>query len=246
MTSDNEQMAFNFDSGVLPEWARQIAVFDTETTGLNLKSSRIVTACVAVLDQDGNLLAPAQEWLADPGIEIPEAAADVHGVTTEFARANGADAKQVVSEIIDALRELQNRGIPIVAYNAPYDFTILHWEAVRHGLEPLVPALVLDPLVIDKFVDKYRKGPRKLEVTAQFYGVELGNAHNATADAIASGRVMQAIAAKHADKLGTSLIALQGNQARWADEAAISFAKWKRDNGSPDFREELGWPVRQG
>ena len=239
-------MAFNFDSAVLPDWAKKIAVFDTETTGLNLKGSRIVTACVAVLDHEGNLAAPAQEWMADPGIEIPEAAANVHGVTTEMARANGRDAKEVVGEIVAALKALQEQGIPIVAYNAPYDFTILHWEAVRHGIDPLLPALVLDPLVIDKFVDKYRKGPRKLEVTAQFYGVDLGNAHNATADAVAAGRVMQAIAAKYTDKLGDSIIALQGNQAKWADEQAISFADWKRNNGSPEFREELGWPVRQG
>ena len=234
-----------FDFNDRPEWAKRIAVFDTETTGLNLREARIVTACVLELDSAGNPVGDSTEWLADPQIEIPQVAADVHGVTTEFAREHGRPAAEVVAEVIEALRGFFAAGIPVVAYNAPYDFTILKYEALRHGLDPLEePMPVLDPLVIDKAVDRYRKGKRRLENAAEVYGVELTDAHNATADAIAAGRVMQAIAARHATALPTSVGELHDLQKIWADEQAESFADYLRRSGKPEARAELGWPIR--
>ena len=156
----------------MPEWAKSIAVFDLETTGLVLHEARIVTACAVELDAQGNIVGRDLEWLADPGIEIPEVAANVHGVTTEIARANGRPAAEVVSEILATLNGYFERGIPVVAYNAPYDFTILFHEAVRHGLTPIEnPTPGIDPLVLDKHFDKYRAGKRRLENAAQQYGV---------------------------------------------------------------------------
>ena len=203
----NEQLSFEFVES--PEWSRNLAVFDLETTGLDLREARIVTACAVQIDQDGQITGPNQEWLADPGIEIPEAASNVHGVTTEIARANGRAAKDVVSELLDTLNGFFAKGLPVVAFNAPYDFTILHYEALRHGLEPIQhPMPVIDPMVLDKYVDTYRSGKRTLEVASKIYGVKLEDAHNATADAVAAGRVAQAIAKKYAEKLPDDVVAL--------------------------------------
>jgi DNA polymerase-3 subunit epsilon len=199
----SDQLSFEFDSA-LPDWARQIAVFDLETTGLDLTDARIVTACAVELDAEGNVVGTNAEWLANPGIEIPSQASDVHGVTTEIAIRDGRPAKEVVGELLETLRGFFSRGLPVVAYNAPYDFTILHYEALRHGFEPLKLGSVIDPLVIDKFKDKYRKGKRRLENAAEFYKVPLADAHNATADAVAAGRVAQAIAKRWADELPKS------------------------------------------
>ena len=238
-----DQMTFDFNDR--PAWANRIAVFDTETTGLDLREARIVTACVLELDANGQPVGDAVEWLADPGIEIPQVAADVHGVTTEYAREHGRPAAEVVAEILDAIRGFLAAGIPVVAYNAPYDFTILKYEALRHGLEPIVdPSPVLDPLVIDKAVDRYRKGKRRLENAAEVYGVALTDAHNATADAVAAGRVMQAIASKHAAALPASIEELHSLQKIWADEQSESFADYLRRNGKPEAKAELGWPIR--
>jgi DNA polymerase-3 subunit epsilon len=242
--NEYSQAAFDFPDAALPDWAKQIVVFDTETTGLDLQKARIVTACVAELDEDGALALPAQEWLADPGIEIPEVATNVHGITTEFARSAGRPAKEVVAEIVLALRGYQERGIPIVAYNAPYDFTILYWEAVRHGIEPLIPTLVLDPLIIDKFADQYRKGKRKLEIVAEHYKVPLENAHNATADAVASGRVLQAVARAQSGKLKYSLAELHAKQIEWEAAQSASFGEYMRRSVRPDFQDDPGWPLK--
>lgn len=236
------QLSFEFSSR--PKWADSIAVFDTETTGLDLREARIVTACVVELGADGNVVGQNVEWLADPEIEIPEVAAAVHGVTTEFARANGRPAAEVVAEVLDALRGFMQRGIPVVAYNAPYDFTILKYEALRHGLEPIAePFPILDPLVIDKAVDRYRKGKRRLENAAEVYGVALDDAHNATADAIAAGRVMQAIATRFAEKLPADVAELHKLQQTWADQQAESFAQWLREKGETVVADS-GWPIK--
>ena len=226
----------------LPEWGKNIAVFDLETTGLDLREARIVTACAVELDASGNIVGRDLEWLADPGIEIPEIAASVHGVTTEIARAKGRPAGDVVAEIVATLRGYFERGIPVVAYNAPYDFTILFHEAVRHGIEPIEnPRPVIDPLVLDKHFDRYRSGKRRLENAAIQYGVSLTDAHNATADAVAAGRVAQAIFAKY--PMPQDVNELHDAQVLWSKEQDISFAEFmvKKD---PTFTPTFGWPLK--
>ena len=65
----------------LPEWANVIAVFDTETTGIAPETTRIVSAHVSVLNPSGEVEDPTN-WLIDCGIDIPEQATAVHGITT--------------------------------------------------------------------------------------------------------------------------------------------------------------------
>ncbi len=238
----NDQISLDFNDR--PEWAKKLAVFDLETTGLDLRESRVVTACVLEIDQDGLVVGKNIEWLANPGIEIPEAASNVHGVTTEKARENGRPAKEVVSEILETLRSFLSLGTPVVAYNAPFDFTILHYEALRYDLQPLdSPKPIIDPLVLDKFVDTYRSGKRTLEVASKIYGVTLDAAHNATADAIAAGRVAQAIALKHSGKLPPDAMSLHDAQIEWSAAQDASYEKFRRGS-SPEFTVQRGWPVK--
>lgn len=223
---------------------RELAVFDLETTGVDVRTARIVTACVALLDASGALVS-RRDWLADPGVEIPEGAAAIHGVTTERARAEGRPAAEVVSEIVAELRHQLGAGRPLVVYNAPYDLSLLAHEAARHGLAPLVdPAPVVDPLVIDKAVDRYRKGKRTLEVAAAHYGVALDGAHDAGVDAIAAGQVARVIAATHAAALPGTLAELHTAQARWHDQQADSFDDYMRTRVDHAFTADRGWPVR--
>ncbi len=180
-------------------WDGRLGVFDLETTGVDTETARIVSACIALLDAAGQPVA-RWDWLLDPGIEIPEGASAVHGITTERARAEGRPAGIGIAEIAQTLRVLFAQDIPVAVYNAPYDLTLLDRECRRHGIDPIAePAPVVDPLVIDKAVDRYRKGKRTLAVTAELYGVALDDAHDAGADAIAAGRVAQALARAYPD-----------------------------------------------
>lgn len=226
-------------------WDTRLAVFDLETTGVDVDTSRIVSACIAVLEPDGSLHAQFN-WLADPGIEIPEGASAVHGITTERAREDGRTAETVVGEITATIRALLAVGIPLVVYNAPYDLSLLDRECRRHRVEPLgSPHPVIDPLVIDKAVDRYRKGKRTLVAAAERYGVDLADAHDAAADAIAAGRVAQAIARTFPEEVDVSFADLHGRQQIWYAEQAAAFQQYIREvKGDDDYVAESAWPLR--
>ncbi len=226
-----------------PAWSKKLAVFDLETTGLDLQTSRIVTAAVAVLNANGEAV-EIHEWLVNPGIEIPEAAANVHGITTEMARANGVEPAPAIAEIIDVLARLELE-MPLVAFNAPYDFSILKSEALRYGLEPIEPKAVIDPLVLDRQMVKFRsgKGSRNLVALCKDYEVELLDAHNSTADAIAAGRLAQRQASKF-PQLNVSISELHASQVIWSDEQSLDFEKWFKQQDRPDYRAVLGWPIK--
>ena len=229
---------------VLPDWANVVAVFDTETTGIAPETTRIVSAHVSVINPEGQVESP-KNWLIDCGIEIPAQATAVHGITTERMRAEGIDAPDGVYDILTTLNGFLTAGIPVVAYNAAYDFTILDREAKRYGFDPLEsPRPVIDPLIIDKQVDRYRKGKRTLEAAAAHYGVSLEGAHDASVDAIAAGLVAQAIGRKFATELAMSAQELHDKQITWAAEQAASYADWRRSQNLPVYPGDGAWPVR--
>lgn len=225
-------------------WFHTLGVFDLETTGIDVTTSRIVSAHVGVIGPDGEVLEQT-DWLADPGVEIPELASAVHGITTERARAEGRPAAIVVGEILAALSSLFERGIGVTIYNASYDLSLLAHEARRYGLQALLdPSPVIDPLVLDKAVDRFRKGKRTLEAAALHYGVGLTDAHTAGADAVAAGRVAQALAAKYATELGLEAAELHAQQVIWSAEQAASFQDYMRRTHNPAFTDTGLWPVR--
>lgn len=225
-------------------WYDTLGVFDLETTGIDVETSRIVSAHVGVIDASGASI-EQRDWLADPGIEIPAQASAVHGISTESARANGRPAAEVVAEVTQALRDLLSRGIPVTVFNAPYDLTLLNREAIRYGIAPLsAPFPIIDPLVIDKAVDRYRRGKRTLEFTAGHYGVSLLDAHDAGADAVAAGRVAQALGRRFPADLPPTIEALHQAQAVWAAEQAQSFQDYMRRTKDASFTTSGSWPER--
>lgn len=228
----------------MSHWSDRLVVFDTETTGLDTASARIVTAYVGVIDAEGSPV-ESHEWLADPGVVIPDAASAVHGVTTEMAQRDGRLAAEVVSEIGSVLRGYFADGLPVVAYNAAYDFSILHHETLRYGLSPLVdPKPILDPLVIDRAVDKFRRGKRTLGMAAAHYLVRLDDSHTADQDAIAAGRVAQAILRGHEELLEKDPMWLHDQQKTWSAEWAENYQKFRQSRGDAGFVTSGEWPVR--
>ena len=219
-----------------------IGSYDCETTGTDPFNARLVSA--AFVTTDGS----RREFLVDPGVEIPAEAAAVHGISTEHARAHGSAAKPTLDQIADLLAAHFNSGAPLVVFNAPFDLTLLEAELSRNGLKALRDrvgqiAPVIDPLVIDRKLDKWRKGPRKLEAQCQHYGVVIENAHNACADAMAAMEVARALAGRYPEIAASELLALHQDQAKWKADADADFADYKRRKGE-EFTPELGWPVR--
>lgn len=226
---------------------RRLAAFDLETTGIDSESDRIVTAAVSLVGDRR----PSQShaWLVDPGIEIPAGAAAVHGITTERARAEGRPPAEAVAEIVALLADQLLAGTPVVAFNARFDLTTLDREARRHGIVPLVERiggagalLVIDPYVIDKQVDRFRKGKRTLGAVCSHYNVPLEEAHASHADALAAARVAWRLGEAYAELREPDLPTLHRRQVEWAAEQAASFEDWLRRNGN-DERIERAWPI---
>ncbi|GGZ23879.1 3'-5' exonuclease [Streptomyces inusitatus] len=191
--------------------------FDLETTGVEPEVDRIVTA--AVVSYDGGRPARVQAWVSDAGgVEIPPGATAIHGYTTEAAREAGRPAAEVVAEVTAALAEACEAGRPLVVMNAAFDLTMIETEADRYGLRSLfgssVPC-VLDPKVLDKQVDRYRRGKRRLEDLCAHWAVPHGSAHDAVADAVAACAVTTAILDEHPELKGLPLDELHERQARW-------------------------------
>ena len=225
----------------------RLAAFDLETTGVDPETDRIVTAAVSLVG--GGEPTQAWDWLVDPGVEIPAGATAVHGITTEQARADAVAAAEAVEEITALLADQIRRGIPVIAFNARFDLTVLDREARRHGVRPLVDRvggydslLVVDPHVIDKQYDRFRKGKRTLGAVCEHYRVPLDDAHAANGDALAAARVAWRLGQVSAELRELELRALHGHQVAWAAEQAASFEEYLRSNGRLE-RIERAWPI---
>ena len=218
-------------------WHRSVFyAFDTETTGIDVWNDRIVTATIARIDGPN---VETLTWLINPGIDIPQAATDVHGITTQHAQENGQNPAEAIREITAVLSDAH----PVVAFNASYDFTILTAEAERHGTRVDVPA-VIDPHVIDKHVDPYRKGKRTLTATCEHYDVKQTDAHDATGDALAAARLAWTLTERHPDLLQTDPTELHQAQIGWRRDQAESLARYFVRQGRPDDVAR-DWPIQE-
>lgn len=218
--------------------------FDLETTGTEPLEARIVTA--AVVEVRGGEVISERTWLADPGISIPAQASAVHGISNERAVAEGRPAAEVAGEIGQVLAGHWARGVPVVAYNASFDLTLLAAELRRHGLPQLGPVgPVIDPYTIDRAVDRYRRGKRTLEAVCGEYGVVLDTAHDALADALAAVRVATAIAGRHGVVAALTTAELHERQIAWYAEWAEDFQRFLRKKGNADAVVEADWPLRE-
>ncbi len=234
-------------------WHRgPFCVLDTETTGVDVETDRIVTAAVVdVLPPGSEPTSRTKVWLINPGVDIPEAATAVHGITTEHAREHGQDPAVALGEIAGRVCIALRRGIPLVAMNAPFDLTLLDRELMRHNLGGLAQRLggydqvrpVLDPYVIDKQVDKYRKRKRTLTALCEHYQVELTEAHAADGDALGAVRVLWRMAQIHV-LTRWQPDELHDYQIEWRAEQSKSFAAYLRKQGKPADDVDGHWPIR--
>ncbi|NEC87205.1 3'-5' exonuclease [Streptomyces sp. SID12501] len=226
-----------------------LAAFDTETTGVDVETDRIVSASIVV--QEGPAIRPrVSRWLINPGVPVPASATAVHGLTDEHLQRNGRWPAPVMEEIARALAEQAAAGRPLVIMNAPFDLTMLDRELRRHRASSLdrwfdsTPLLVLDPRVLDKHLDRYRKGRRTLTDLCAHYGVTLEGAHDAAADATASLEVVRAVGRRFATRLERlSPAELHTLQSVWHAAQARGLQAWFAKSGTPEAVDPA-WPLR--
>ncbi|MFJ8538113.1 exonuclease domain-containing protein [Streptomyces sp. NPDC093591] len=216
------------------------SAWDTETTGPNPLEDRIVTAAFIV--RGGGQEERDFSWLINPGIPIPEEASEVHGITNEMVQADGQDPKTALDQIATCLAHAISLGMPVIAFNQSFDWSILHYDLARNGLPTVeerlnfAPLPLLDPHVIDKQVDKYVKGSgmRKLKPTAERYGVELEDWHTAEADALAALLIAEAQFERHPQLNSMGPQQLFAAQKAWRAEQQAGLQKWFRTKATPE------------
>jgi DNA polymerase-3 subunit epsilon len=223
--------------------------FDTETTGVSTANDRIVTAALITRTGDGE--PTVRTWLIDPGVPIPARATEVHGITTEMARAQGRQPADALDEIAGILASALGAGVPIVGFNVQYDLSILEADLARNGLPTLSERLpggirpIVDPLVLDRHLDRWRRGKRKLIDMCGTYGVSVNadDLHAADADVLATLDLVRAIAARYPALGQVALSDLHDQQVEAHRVWATEFTSWLRSKGITDDLPSPSWPV---
>lgn len=159
---------------------RPLVVFDTETTGTNSRSDRIVEIACVKIHPDGR----REDWerRLNPGIPIPAASTAIHGISD----ADVASAPRFRDVAADLAAYLA--GCDLAGYNiAGFDLPVLRAEFLRAG----VPFEVSDRRLVDAQRIFFAREPRHLAAAARFYcQSEHDGAHGARADAEMTLRVL--------------------------------------------------------
>src|SRR5687768_16498913 len=219
-------------------WHRvPMASLDFETTGIDPHHDRVLS--YALLDESGVEIT----GLVNPGVSIPPAAAEVHGIT-EAMLANAPSSTEGLAVVVDWVHSLVERQVALVVFNASYDLTMLQAEATRLGLRQpdWSRLLVVDPFVVDWGIERGSRGQRRLIDVASYYGVSLDNAHDATCDARAAREVAIELGARHPHVGTSTLVELMASQRAWFAERAEEWNAYAVLNGRPADDPE-GWPL---
>jgi DNA polymerase-3 subunit epsilon len=158
---------------------------DTETTGLDFKTDRIVEIGAVELFNDAPT-GRTYHVYCNPGIPVPLAAQEVHGLTDAFL----ADKPPMDPDPLLAF--LQDS--PIIAHNAAFDVGMLNAELARFGLPPLANT-VIDSLALAR--RRHPGAPASLDALCKRYGASTAarTKHGALLDA-------ELLAAVYIDLLG--------------------------------------------
>ncbi|MFI1017064.1 exonuclease domain-containing protein [Streptomyces sp. NPDC020965] len=226
-----------------------LAAFDTKTTGVDVERDRVVSASVVVQDAAGG---PPRitRWLVGPGVPVPAAAVEAHGLTDDRLRRDGRWPAPVLEEVARSLAEQCAAARPLVVVDAPFGLTLLDRELRRHRAAPLsrylehVSLCVLDPRVLDRQLDRYRKGPRTLTDLRERYGVSSDGTPDTVADALAALEVTRAVGRRFAARLERlSAPELHTLQAVWHAAHTRGPQAWFARGGAPDVVDPA-WPLR--
>ncbi|HLS00759.1 MAG TPA: exonuclease domain-containing protein [Beutenbergiaceae bacterium] len=220
--------------------------FDTETTGVDVFGDRIVTAAIVKRVEGADEVAT---WLINPGVEIPPQASAIHGISTEHAQRFGVQPAQALEEIANLLHRGLAEGIPLVGFNVSFDLTLLETELHRHQLPTLserlgcAPTPVIDPLVLDRALDRYRRGKRTLGILCSHYGVDTGDLHDAGEDVRATLAVLDALSTHFEEITAMSAHELHTWQITKHRQWAEGYNEWRKQKNLAGPGANPHWPL---
>lgn len=169
---------------------KNILTFDTETTGLNFLSSKIIEfGCLYEEEEYNELL----QW--DNIKELPKVIVDLTKITMDQINDIGKPSK----EVIDEMKDMFENSDLIVAYNLPFDITMVE-NNIKHYYPDFdfnnLDCDYLDVLAIIRDYKQFNKRAgetHKLESACKKWNVELNGAHRAINDVIATKDLLNAL-----------------------------------------------------
>lgn len=220
--------------------------FDLETTGVDPFTDLPVSYALVQMDQ--GVVTGTVTALVDPGRAIPAGATEIHGISTRRAREEGQPLEDAVEQIAAALLDASTSGVPVVGMNVRFDLTMADACLRRAGRPSLAAAgwrgPVVDLLVIDRHVDQWRRGSRRLSDLCAHYGVELSSAHECVADVEATLRCLAVLVGRYQEISSMGLAVLDAAQGTWYREWAERFDRYRVARGQqPMATHELRWPL---
>ncbi|MEY3590243.1 MAG: hypothetical protein RLZZ466_763 [Bacteroidota bacterium] len=213
---------------------KPLAFIDLETTGVNLGTDRIIEIAIVKVLTDGNR--SVKRKLINPGISIPKASSDVHGITDEMVK-EAPFFKQVAQELKQFLD-----GCDLAGYNSNrFDIPLLVEEFLRAEIEfDMKGRKMLDIQQIF-----YKMEPRTLSAAYQFYCQKsLENAHSAEVDATATLEILSSQVERY-PSLGNTVDSILKSVG---EEQIIDFARrfvWENGVEVFNFGKFKGKPVAE-
>ena len=142
-------------------------VFDTETTGLDNKTDRIIEIGCIELENQFPTGRSLHLFINPDGRKVHPDALAVHGITDAFLTDKPVFA-EVAEEIVSFFE-----GAHYVAHNASFDMGFLNTEYQRVGIPAVAPDLVVDTLSLAR--RRHPMGPNSLDALCRRYGID--NSH---------------------------------------------------------------------
>lgn len=213
---------------------KPLAFIDLETTGVNLGADRIIEIAIVKVLVDGTR--SVKRKLINPGIPIPKASSDVHGITDDMIK-DAPSFKHLAQELKQFLD-----GCDLAGYNSNrFDIPLLVEEFLRAEVDfDMKGRKMLDIQQIF-----YKMEPRTLSAAYQFYCQKsLENAHSAEVDATATLDILTAQLERY-PTLGTSIDSILKSIG---EEQIIDFARrfvWENGVEVFNFGKFKGKPVAE-
>ncbi|NVK40861.1 MAG: DNA polymerase III subunit epsilon [Oceanospirillaceae bacterium] len=165
------------EQGRVPLRSLEMIVFDTETTGLDLRRGDCLISIGACRILNGRLLASdVFDQLVNPERPIPPESTRIHGLSDDDVA--GAPPAEVV---LPRFRDFIGHGV-LVAHNASFDLRAIQPGAEGAGISLDMP--VLDTLLLSRALDPTLEG-HGLDALAERYQLVFvpGSRHTALGDA---------------------------------------------------------------
>ncbi|HEX9650357.1 MAG TPA: 3'-5' exonuclease [Cyclobacteriaceae bacterium] len=173
-----------------------IAFFDLETTGVNISQDRIISISLIKIFPGNEQ--EKKEYLINPGIPIPAESSLIHGIYDEDIKGKPS-FKEIARNLAKFLEGTDLAGFSIINFDVP----MLVEEFLRAEVEfDIRKKKIVDAQKIFHLMEK-----RTLTAAYKFYcNKELANAHNASADTLASLEVLEAQVQKYSGNEVTDLL----------------------------------------